>query len=85
MPMCQAYGCTKRPSNASQRMFFEIQNPQKKQEKSKKWLHSIGTYKFTFSTYKYHKNRVVCKTTLMRTASKGKCMLKWVFDRRRKD
>ena len=61
MPMCQAYGCSKKPNDHEKKSFFAIPNPDKERERCVKWLNNIGTDKFDIRTYKYVKNRVVCE------------------------
>ncbi|XP_063967369.1 uncharacterized protein LOC135157003 isoform X2 [Lytechinus pictus] len=61
MPMCQAFGCSKKQGEHPNHSFFSIPNPVTDRERCAKWLHNIGTDKFNVKTYKYVQSRVVCE------------------------
>lgn len=59
--MCQAYGCSNKPSKSSLKSFFAIPHPQKEPARCRAWIYALGTGKYTFESYKYCKSRVVCE------------------------
>lgn len=68
MPQCQAFGCNNLRGSQNEKgeriAFFPIPDPAKSDESyelCRRWIRAIGTDKFDYKKYKFHRDRVVCE------------------------
>lgn len=68
MPQCQAFGCSNIRGSHNEKgkriAFFPIPDPAKSDESyelCRRWIRAIGTDKFDYKKYKFHRDRVVCE------------------------